>query len=675
MRLRRDRGLAGWSVIVLAACTQSHTSDAGRTDSGSYGAGRQGQPCDLGAVWVGDVCTVVDCSARPDLAPCRQADGDAGECLGASCRPVVDVGADPANCGGLGAVCPVGASCASRECSIDGGLVESCSSVQCPAGYGCLDAFCTTLSCAGAADDVLCTWDGGPEPWGHCCSGACRSFDSSPGCGGCGVVCPTGYGCSNESCQPIEPCAAGDNRTLCGLADGGAGVCCNGACTDLLADSSNCGNCGVLCPGQSHCLVGACRQDAGPGGSPFPECADAGCPVGTLCSTGFSCQAPGCGLGTEGNSCVDATGSAEGTCCSGVCSDTFDDPRNCGGCGIACAPGTLCVNNDCTEALDCSRVASGACAWDGGPFQGSCCEGRCVPNLYVESPGGDADCGRCGAGCPARTHCGLFGGDAPICISDDAGPAFPPPGCAPDTCAAGLGCTGSQCYPTDCTGLAAQARCSIGVDGGNGICCEGSCNPQSSDANCGRCGVPCPVGATCVGGGCNVRCGPDAGVCPPGSLCNVTQRECLASDCATLGAGALCAVTELDGSVQEGLCCGGQCIDPRQDPSNCGGCGATCASGACGGSSGDCLTDVPAPCVVSCGPDELCSGATCLTSVCQTQVEQPCASIAGTVGVCCVGGACADLLIDPGNCGRCGAACPPGHGCAAGSCTDQPDGL
>jgi hypothetical protein len=661
------------SLLVLGACkTATSGPDAGRRDAGYHPQAPDGSVCDLGAVWLGDTCTVIDCSARADLTVCQGSDGDAGQCLAATCRPAVNFATDPLNCSVSGAACAVGATCAHGECFIDGGMIDTCTGIQCPSGDGCLYAFCSKLSCAGATRDELCEWGdaGGPGPWGHCCNDACTFLGTPNNCGGCGVVCPSGYVCADEACQPIDACGPGDNQGTCAFADGGAGICCDGTCVDLGGDARHCGNCGEVCPAGSFCSGQVCRTDAGSSSPPLADCEDAGCAAGTLCATGYSCRLTSCPADSNGDNCITSAGPSDGTCCTGACADTITDTRNCGGCGIACSPGEICVNSACAEPLDCTRVATGPCAWDGGLYQGTCCEGQCVGNGYLDSPAGDADCGRCGGGCPTGTHCGLYYGTDPICFSDiDAGPVFPPPGCSVATCPTERGCTGQQCFPTDCTGLSAGAICAMGVDGGQGICCQGSCVSQHTASSCGRCGATCPSGTTCSGGSCSSACVPDAGNCPGGSMCAPSERVCLTTSCRTLGNGATCAVPGLlAGELRDGLCCGGACIDPLQDPGNCGSCGAFCPSGVCSGDEGTCFNDTPQACLVSCGPDQLCSGETCLSAVCPYVDPSPCASIFGTVGVCCPDRACADLTIDPGNCGRCGVACLPGQVCVAGVC-------
>lgn len=76
--------------------------------------------------------------------------------------------------------------------------------------------------------------------------------------------------------------------------------------------------------------------------------------------------------------------------------------------------------------------------------------------------------------------------------------------------------------------------------------------------------------------------------------------------------------------------CGDRCVDVQVDPTHCGACGTTCASG------------------------ELCAQGRCVAT-CSPQQR-----------VC--GGACIDVRTDRANCGACGAACASGQVCSMGSC-------
>jgi len=80
--------------------------------------------------------------------------------------------------------------------------------------------------------------------------------------------------------------------------------------------------------------------------------------------------------------------------------------------------------------------------------------------------------------------------------------------------------------------------------------------------------------------------------------------------------------------------CGGECVDTKNDPANCGTCGTKC------------------------GADQVCSKGACATSCPSSQVK------------CDVGGKplCVTLDSDRQHCGACGTACASGELCSAGKC-------
>jgi hypothetical protein len=120
-----------------------------------------------------------------------------------------------------------------------------------------------------------------------------------------------------------------------------------------------------------------------------------------------------------------------------------------------------------------------------------------------------------------------------------------------------------------------------------------------------------------------------------------------------------------------GLSCGGMCVDPMTDESNCGACGVACMSGfscqqgtcrcqggliACGNLCVS-LTSDPAHCggcQTSCTGGQVCNQSTCSSSC--------------SAGLTNCSGACVALMTDSQNCGSCGHACAAGQGCSGGQC-------
>jgi hypothetical protein len=177
---------------------------------------------------------------------------------------------------------------------------------------------------------------------------------------------------------------------------GGTGMCtgalieCGGVCVDSRFDPSNCGGCGMACPGGELCASGTCTSTGGCGGALIDcggTCADprfdpsncGGC--GITCGAGEVCNsgtcAGSCGLGTEE--------------CDGTCVDTSVDPTNCGACGTVCASGEVCNGGTC--ALSCSggTMACGASCVDLASNVNHCgmCDNPCAAGTACR----DGSCG------------------------------------------------------------------------------------------------------------------------------------------------------------------------------------------------------------------------------------------------------------------------------------------
>lgn len=178
--------------------------------------------------------------------------------------------------------------------------------------------------------------------------------------------------------------------------------------------------------------------------------------------------------------------------------------------------------------------------------------------------------------------------------------------------------------------------------GDSGACttmCSGACVDTKTDkANCGKCGVACPSGATCVLGACQ---------------CDATAAKC-----------------------------SGVCVDTTSDNANCGKCGLVCGAdagpvpggGTWGCKSGACAITCPAPkteCSGACvdtktDPDNCGSCGTACMSMTEACVQGLCCPTGQTV----CGGMCTDTQTDAKNCGMCGNACPQNMpSCAMGQCT------
>jgi hypothetical protein len=277
--------------------------------------------------------------------------------------------------------------------------------------------------------------------------------------------------------------------------------------------------------------------------------ADGQCKCGGALGNGIACG--------EGEVCTQPTGSASPTCVSSACEDvTCDryescDPRDgvckCG--GVACAPGSTCVDGTCQEDTLCKGV--------------TCREGEtCDPADGICKCGDDV----CSVGQSCRTEGGVTQCVGRLCVGNN--------------CAEGTVCSplDGLCHCGDQTGPVCSAgqACEVGPDAGPGTC-----------AGTDICaGVVCQGGTTCspLDGQC--RCGgydAAAPVCGEGQTCDQARRQCLGGD--------LCA--EVSCAPGSNTSC-----DEEQGICKCGGTGGVVCTDEQG-----CVANLGAPtCVTKCNP-------------------------------------------------------------------------
>lgn len=283
--------------------------------------------------------------------------------------------------------------------------------------------------------------------------------------------------------------------------------------TDLTSDVDHCGACDTPCPKSTKASHGTYL------------CSDSQCKI--------ACQA------YYADCNHDASDGCE--------QSTWQDPANCGGCGVACKDGDLCWK--------------GACGCPNGFTR---CGDDCV-----QTDSDNENCGACGVACKEPK------------LPDD-----PRWICGPNV------------NPDNTEWTCGNAACTMQCKGGFGDCnasfCGDGCETDflHDENNCGACGNACASGQWCNDGTCS---------CPAGTT--RCHDECVdtMNDAANCGAcGSRCdgpSVTRPGHAVSGGpLCVAGQCsyvckpgfancngkiedgceADLNSDQKNCGACGNAC---------------------------------------------------------------------------------------------------
>jgi hypothetical protein len=167
----------------------------------------------------------------------------------------------------------------------------------------------------------------------------------------------------------------------------------------------------------------------------------------------------------------------------------------------------------------------------------------------------------------------------------------------------------------------------------------------------------CPTGTTKCSTGCYdltkdpTHCGTCDKTCATGEVCST-------GTCGTVCGGG----TTL---------CGGLCVDLTKDAAHCGSCtkacatGETCASGACTLVCGGGTTKCGASCVNTTNDPGNCGGCGVACGGAMVCIASKCEVVCGGGTTKC-GTSCVDTSKDLSNCGTCGNVCPGG---AAASCT------
>jgi hypothetical protein len=346
-------------------------------------------------------------------------------------------------------------------------------------------------------------------------------------------------------------------------------------------------------------------------------------------SSGFGTCRQRCALDT------DCAGHPGLLCSAGTCTPDCRTATDVCGDGQSCDPTGHCVT--CPAGTSCGNGGTPTCL---APTQ--LCGDAAAGKMYCTDLAHDpANCGGCGRTCPANAVCtdgSCQGGGgaapglaacpgtngAPLCTNlyNDSANC----GACGTICRDNTYCQGGRCLaPPTC--MLPQLMC-VDATGTKQYCTDVNVDSQ----NCGRCGVICGNGTYC-----------QAGVCMTGTIsCPATTKPC----------------PQADGKIN--------CARVDSDPGNCGACGLVCpANMVC--QNYNCQPNGTGGADAGTPPD----GGGVQPGVCPDPMAKACPDTSAA------GHYCANIQIDPLNCGMCGIVCPSricqNYTCVSGA-TPPPDG-
>lgn len=354
-------------------------------------------------------CVIGQCAATCNApwVDCDNSDAD-------GCESNLD--SDPSTCGSCANACSYAnakAGCENGACILD----------SCNAGFGTCDGNVTNgcetdlLNDANNCGDcnIKCA---PPNGVGICSQGKCALKQCTAGYADCDGN--LSNGCEIKTSSDVFNCGACGRDCLGTNVE--AMMCEGGVCVSSC--DTGFGNCnmpaatsdddGCETTVKSQKLCGSCSNDCSsqgaspfacltPSTSPHCGCASAAQCGATAANTEVTCSATGlckcstlstvpcrpgefCKLHSGAMVCTCNAGGPCGTlqtCCANVgCVDVTSDPKNCGGCGHACAPGFTCSAGKCACAGDasCNAGSVGTCSTGVCSCAVKCATGqRCLP--------------------------------------------------------------------------------------------------------------------------------------------------------------------------------------------------------------------------------------------------------------------------------------------------------
>lgn len=429
----------------------------------------------------------------------------------------------------------------------------------------------------------------------------------SQNCGDCGVVCPTDWLCERGTCVP------GCRSDL---------VQCDEGCVDTQSDPNNCGDCGNTCKLNQVCDLGVCTDVCGKGRIDcYGSCAELETDPSNCGECGIVCDSlnahPKCELGMcQVGECIHPFGDCD-RLKEGCETDLKTTVTDCGSCGNACGINMRCLGGAC----QCNE------------YFADCDENRdtgCEIRIKTDP----LHCGECGNVCdqPPLDFCeeNLLMVHPRLGACDEWTCWYEP---TPTTCE--FGCFNGECMGDPCE----EVTCDESE-----VCVDGACA-------CGGTGPDCHSDQTCCGTECvdtwieSDHCGFCFNKCGDHGHCT----------------GGLCYCDELWGDCNYSQADGCETM-LYESAEHCGSCGNSC------GQNADCISSW---CACQEGFNN-CDGV--WDNGCEVDLSSPdtCGGCytACTTGESCCGGACTDISQDDSNCGFCGNDCSTGDICCDAGCVN-----